>query len=74
MHITKILCTQNLTTRIFLINGGLKYCIKREKTTINFLSSTQKECILPRQIGQAKVLDLYYVFGLSNCRTIGLSD
>jgi hypothetical protein len=30
--------------------------------------------ILPRQIGQAKVLDLYYVFGLSNCRTIGLSD
>ena len=30
------------------INGGvkyLKYCIKIEKTTINFLSSTQKEYI-----------------------------
>ena len=29
------------------INGGLKYlkyCIKIEKTTINFLSSTQREC------------------------------
>ena len=27
------------------INGGLKYCIKIEKTTINFLSPTQKEYI-----------------------------
>ena len=27
------------------INGGLKYCIKIEKTTINFLSPTQKENI-----------------------------
>ena len=25
------------------INGGLKYCIKIEKTTINFASSTQRE-------------------------------
>ena len=30
---------------IFLINGGPKYCVKIEKTTINFLSSTQKEYI-----------------------------
>ena len=40
---TEFHSTQNLTKRIFLINGGLKYCIKIEKTTINFLSSKQKE-------------------------------
>ena len=48
--------TQNLTKRIFCINGGLKYCIQIEKTTINFLSFTKKEYICKKWLPFETVL------------------
>ena len=41
------------------INGGikyLKYCIKIEKTTINFLSPTQNECKIKKWLAFETVL------------------
>ena len=45
------------------INGGikyLKYCIKIEKTTINFLSSTQKEYICKKLLPFENLLGVWH--------------
>jgi hypothetical protein len=45
------------------INGGikyLKYCIKIEKTTINFLSSTQKEYTCKKWLPFENLLGVWY--------------
>jgi hypothetical protein len=47
------------------INGGLKYlkyCIKIEKTTINFLTSTQREYICKKWLPFETVLNLKLYF------------